>query len=114
MAFSNSLYAASRSPSRTSSMLTILNERVIYDGGSIIPVKTWTVFGATNRVPDEEELQALYDRFPLRVFTKYAQPEETEELMKTGLRLKREFDKLAPIMNAVRAYIVGSPLPLAA
>jgi len=80
-------------------MLTILNERVIYDGGSIIPVKTWTVFGATNRVPDEEELQALYDRFPLRVFTKYAQPEETEELMKTGLRLKREFDKLAPIMS---------------
>lgn len=80
-------------------MLTILNERVIYDGGNIIPVKTWTVFGATNRIPDEEELQALYDRFPLRVFTKYANPEETADLIKTGLRLRREFDTLKPIMT---------------
>ncbi|WP_148682847.1 AAA family ATPase [Pyrobaculum ferrireducens] len=80
-------------------MLTILNERVIYDGGSIIPVKTWTVFGATNRIPDEEELQALYDRFPLRVFTKYANPEETEDLIKAGLRLRREYENLAPIMS---------------
>lgn len=80
-------------------MLTILNERVIYDGGTIIPVKTWTVFGATNRIPDEEELQALYDRFPLRVFTKYAQPEETEDLIKTGLKLRREFERLSPIMT---------------
>jgi MoxR-like ATPases len=80
-------------------MLTILNERVVYDGGNIIPVKTWTVFGATNRIPDEEELQALYDRFPLRVFTKYAQPDETEQLIKAGLRLRRDFDKLSPIMT---------------
>ncbi|MFN3803801.1 MAG: AAA family ATPase [Pyrobaculum sp.] len=80
-------------------MLTILNERVIYDGGNIIPVKTWTVFGASNRVPDEEELQALYDRFPLRVFTKYAQPDETEELIKTGLKLRREFERLSPVMT---------------
>jgi MoxR-like ATPase len=80
-------------------MLTILNERVIYDGGQIIPVKTWTVFGATNRIPDEEELQALYDRFPLRVYTKYAEPDETEQLIKAGLRLRRDFDKLSPLMT---------------
>lgn len=80
-------------------MLTILNERVIYDGGQIIPVKTWTVFGATNKIPDEEELQALYDRFPLRVYTKYAEPDETEQLIKAGLRLRRDFDKLSPLMT---------------
>ncbi|ACB40740.1 AAA family ATPase [Pyrobaculum neutrophilum] len=80
-------------------MLTILNERVIYDGGSIIPVKTWTVFGATNRIPDEEELQALYDRFPLRVFTKYAEPDETENLIKAGLRLRRDLERLTPLMT---------------
>jgi MoxR-like ATPase len=80
-------------------MLTILNERVIYDGGSIIPVRTWAVFGASNRVPEEEELQALYDRFPLRVFTKYAQPDETEQLMKTGLLLRKKLDRLVPVMS---------------
>ncbi|CCC81527.1 AAA family ATPase [Thermoproteus tenax] len=80
-------------------LLTILNERVIFDGGAVVPVKTWTVFGASNRVPDEEELQALYDRFPLRTFTKYASPEETEDLLRTGLALRQEYERMIHIMT---------------
>jgi MoxR-like ATPase len=80
-------------------LLTILNERVIFDGGAVVPVKTWTVFGASNRVPDEEELQALYDRFPLRAFTKYASPEETEDLLRAGLALRREYEQMGHIMT---------------
>ncbi len=80
-------------------LLTILNERVLYDGDRVVPVKTWTVFGASNRVPDEEELQALYDRFPLRVFTRYASPEETEPLIKAGWRLRRAYEAAEPIMT---------------
>jgi len=80
-------------------LLTILNERAIFDGGTVVPVKTWTVFGASNRVPDEEELQALYDRFPLRAFTKYASPEETEDLLKSGLALRQEFDQMSHLMT---------------
>jgi len=80
-------------------LLTILNERVIYDGERIVPVKTWTVFGASNRIPGEEELQALYDRFPLRAFPEYASPDETEELIKRGWALRRAFEYLEPILT---------------
>ncbi|MGC8972998.1 MAG: AAA family ATPase [Thermoproteus sp.] len=80
-------------------LLTILNERAIFDGGAVVPVRTWTVFGASNRVPDEEELQALYDRFPLRAFTKYASPEETEDLLRSGLALRQEFDQMSHLMT---------------
>ncbi|MEM0506342.1 MAG: AAA family ATPase, partial [Thermosphaera sp.] len=51
-------------------LLSIMNERIVYDGYSEIKVPLWTMISATNRVPDEAELQALYDRFLLRHFVK--------------------------------------------
>ncbi|MEM4914995.1 MAG: AAA family ATPase, partial [Thermosphaera sp.] len=51
-------------------LLSIMNERIVYDGYSEIKVPLWTMISATNRVPDEVELQALYDRFLLRHFVK--------------------------------------------
>ena len=80
-------------------LLSILNERVIYDGDKVIPVKTWTVYASSNRVPDEEELQALYDRFPLRSFLNYASPEETENLIIKGWQLRMELEKLQPLAS---------------
>jgi len=78
-------------------LLSLLNERVVYDGDKVIPVKTWTVFGSSNRIPEEEELQALYDRFPLRTFTEYASPEDTEALLTKGWYLRRETESLTPV-----------------
>jgi len=51
-------------------LLSILNERIIHDNytGEIIQTKIWTVFGASNEVPEEDELKALYDRFAVRIF----------------------------------------------
>jgi MoxR-like ATPase len=55
------------------SLLSLLQERVIYDPMSGVPkpVNAWSVFGASNEVPEDPELQALYDRFPVRVFVNY-------------------------------------------
>jgi len=55
------------------SLLSLLQERVVYDpmGGVPKPVNAWSVFGASNEVPEDPELQALYDRFPMRVFVNY-------------------------------------------
>ncbi len=80
-------------------LLSILNERVVYDGDKIVPVKTWTVYASSNRVPEEEELQALYDRFPLRSFLSYITPEETEPLIVKGWILRRELEKTEPIAS---------------
>ena len=57
------------------SLLSVLQERVYYDGYTEIRVPLWTLIGASNEVPEEPELQALYDRFAVRVFEGYLQSE---------------------------------------
>ncbi len=52
-------------------LLSLLNERVIYDGYNVVNVPLRTLISASNRVPDEPELEALYDRLLLR---HYARP----------------------------------------
>ncbi|MEM1633403.1 MAG: AAA family ATPase [Sulfolobales archaeon] len=52
------------------SILTILNERIFYDGYTEIRVPLWSLFGASNEVPDDPELDALYDRMLLRQYVK--------------------------------------------
>ena len=54
-------------------LLSLLQERILYDPmtGQEIPAKLWSCFGASNEVPTEEELQALYDRFAIRIFFDY-------------------------------------------
>ncbi|MEM4082874.1 MAG: AAA family ATPase [Saccharolobus sp.] len=59
-------------------LLSLLNERVIYDGYNVIKTPLRTLITASNRVPDEPELEALYDRLLLR---HYARP-VGEELWK--------------------------------
>lgn len=52
------------------SLLSLLEERVVYEGTTGEEKKTalWTLVAASNEVPDEPELMALYDRFALKVF----------------------------------------------
>jgi MoxR-like ATPase len=49
------------------SMLTILNEREFDTGNERIKVTLRCVVGASNEMPKESELQALYDRFIVRM-----------------------------------------------
>jgi len=39
--------------------------------GTAIATAVWTVIGASNETPEDPELQALYDRFAVRVFIDY-------------------------------------------
>ncbi len=48
-------------------LLTLLNEREFDNGAGRVRVPLVSVVGATNEVPDDESLQAFYDRFLLRV-----------------------------------------------
>ena len=54
-------------------LLSLLQERVIYDPltGQPIQVSLHTAVGASNEVPEDPELQALYDRFAIKVFIDY-------------------------------------------
>src|SRR6202045_1337336 len=52
-------------------LLTIINERLFHNGRERVRVPLITMFGASNELPDEEELTAIYDRFMLRFTVDY-------------------------------------------
>lgn len=52
-------------------ILTLINERLFHNGKEIVPVPLLTLFGASNELPEEEELTALYDRFLVRFVVGY-------------------------------------------
>jgi len=70
LAFFDEIFKAS--PALLNSLLSLLNERVLYDPftGVAVPTKLWTAMAASNEVPQDDELQALYDRFAVKVFVK--------------------------------------------
>jgi len=49
---------------------SLLQERVLYDGFTEMSVPLWSLFGASNEVPDDPEIEALYDRFTVRHFVR--------------------------------------------
>lgn len=52
-------------------LLTVINERLFHNGRERVHVPLITMFGASNELPDEDELTALYDRFMLRFVVDY-------------------------------------------
>src|SRR3989441_1386356 len=52
-------------------LLTLINERLFHNGKEIARVPLLTLFGASNELPEEEELTALYDRFLVRLVVNY-------------------------------------------
>ena len=53
------------------SLLTLMNERAFDNGSTRLSVPLISLFGASNEMPQGEDLQALWDRFALRLQTAY-------------------------------------------
>ncbi|PID38196.1 MAG: ATPase [Proteobacteria bacterium] len=49
------------------SLLTLLNERRYANGRNVLSCPLLSVFGASNEVPNDDDLHAIFDRFLLRV-----------------------------------------------
>lgn len=70
IAFLDEVFKASSSILNT--LLTIMNERIFYNGTEKLDIPLISLFGASNELPSEEdELEALYDRFLLRYVVDY-------------------------------------------
>ncbi len=70
VAFLDEVFKASSSILNT--LLTIMNERIFYNSTDTVHVPLISLFGASNELPSEEdELEALYDRFLLRYVVDY-------------------------------------------
>ncbi len=57
------------------SLLTVMNERRFHQGGGVLDVPLRTMLAASNELPDEDELAALYDRFLIRFTVGYIDAE---------------------------------------
>jgi len=68
--FLDEVFKASSSILNT--LLTVMNEKIYYNGTEVSEIPLISLFGASNELPSEEdELEALYDRFLLRYVVDY-------------------------------------------
>ncbi len=71
------------------SLLTLLNERKFNNGANVVNVPLISLFAASNEVPSDDGLNAIFDRFLLRVHSDNLDSYHFHELMTKGLDLER-------------------------
>ncbi len=82
------------------SLLSIMQERILYDGYTEIRVPLWSLIGASNRPPEEPELEALYDRFLFRQHVKPLEADNWNKLLDYSWKLEKgEESSVEPVMD---------------
>jgi MoxR-like ATPase len=87
------------------SLLTILNERKFSNGAKVIPVPLLSMFGASNEVPNDESLAAIFDRFLLRVVSDNLDSYHFHNLVAKGIaneaaRITGKAETIRPLFSA--------------
>jgi len=81
------------------SLLLVLNERVFRRGRETRKLPTLTVVGASNSLPQDDALGALFDRFLLRVRSDNVHREELANVLSAGWKLDQQSDAAFPKMT---------------
>jgi MoxR-like ATPase len=82
-------------------LLTLLNERRFTSGGAVLPCPLLSCFGASNEVPTDETLTAIFDRFLLRIRSENLDAYHFQDLLQRG------------IANEMQSLAQGAITPLA-
>ena len=72
------------------SLLMVLNERVFRRGRETRSLPTLMVVGASNHLPEDDALRALFDRFLLRVNCDNVGDESLSDVLKAGWQLEKK------------------------
>src|SRR5580704_10335040 len=80
-------------------LLTVLNERVYRRGAEVHQLPLLSLFAASNALPEDESLRALFDRFLLRCHIENLDREAMPRLLSAGWELERA----APLESSVSA-----------
>lgn len=94
-------------------LLTLINERVFHNGRERVHVPLITMFGASNELPDEDELTALYDRFMLRFMVDYITEEFRFLKLLEGGRAETRTVMTFAELGALRAAAAAVAVPAA-
>jgi MoxR-like ATPase len=111
IAFLDEVFKASSSILNT--LLTIMNERIFYNGTEKIGIPLISLFGASNELPSEEdELEALYDRFLLRYVVDYIKEDfRFLKMLNTGNEPTEEGVVTREELDTCRGEAAGVKLP---
>ncbi len=96
------------------SLLTVLNERKFNNGSTVVDVPLLSVIGASNEVPQDESLGAIFDRFLLRVKSDHLDAYHFNDLIGKGVQ--QELLKLSgrqqvqPLASAKEVWSVRAEL----
>ncbi len=78
-------------------LLTVLNERIYRRGAEVHCLPMLSLFSASNQLPEDESLQALFDRFLLRCRVAGLARDALPRLLSAGWTLERQDAALAVI-----------------
>jgi MoxR-like ATPase len=81
------------------SLLMVLNERIFRRGREVRKLPTLMVVGASNRLPEDDTLGALFDRFLLRVPCDNVPQEQLHEVLGAGWSLDMQAGVQKPTMT---------------
>ena len=81
------------------SLLTVLNERVFRRGRETRRLPTLMVVGASNRLPEDEALGALFDRFLVRVRCDNVATEQLQNVLVAGWQLDAQAEPPAAALT---------------
>ncbi len=77
-------------------LLTIMNEHIFYNDGKPVDVPLISMFGASNEPPEDESLDAMYDRFIFRMNVQYIHDAANKKRMHSNY-----VDSRAGLLNLV-------------
>jgi MoxR-like ATPase len=85
--------------------LTILNERKFSNGAKVMSVPLLSMFGASNEVPNDESLAAIFDRFLLRVVSDNLDSYHFHNLVAKGVaneaaRITGKAEQIRPLFSS--------------
>ena len=80
-------------------LLTVLNERIYRRGAEVHRLPLLSLFAASNHLPEDDSLRALFDRFLLRSHVENLKREQLPRLLRAGWELER----FCPLESSVTA-----------
>ncbi|MBL7756751.1 MAG: AAA family ATPase [Chitinophagaceae bacterium] len=82
------------------SLLMVLNEKVFRRGRENRALPVVMIVGASNHLPEDESLQALFDRFLIRVRCDYVDPALLTQVLDAGWNLEKKTEESATGIRA--------------
>jgi MoxR-like ATPase len=93
------------------SLLLVLNEKVFRRGRETRPLPALLIVGASNHLPEDEALGALFDRFLVRVRSDNAAPADLTAVLAAGWNLERTAPADLPTIAADEVKQLQAAVP---